>query len=172
MLKSCRTLLVFINLKMLILYLAVKLSFFSPVISYREIFNPGPALMEKDGQNKPQALIIDDETDICYLLKGILRHKNIEADHATSLAEGEQLLQQYKYNPAVIFLDNYLPDGLGIDHIRHIKREYPFSKIVMITAHDSSADREKAYNEGVDFFIGKPFTRDIIFKTLEKIAND
>jgi DNA-binding response OmpR family regulator len=153
---------------MLILGLAAKLSLFSPVISYREIFNPGLSLREKDGQNKPQALIIDDEPDICYLLRGIWRHRNIEAAYATSLAEGEQLLQQY--NPAVIFLDNHLPDGFGIDHISHFKKEYPFSKIVMITAHDTSSDREKAYSEGVDFFIGKPFTRDIIIKTLEKIV--
>lgn len=122
--------------------------------------------MERNGQNKPQALIIDDETDICYLLKGILRHKNIEAAYATTLAEGELLLHQY--NPTVIFLDNHLPDGFGIDHIRHFKKDYPFSKIIMLTAHDTSSDREKAYREGVDFFIGKPFTRDIIIKTLEK----
>jgi DNA-binding response OmpR family regulator len=123
--------------------------------------------MEKNGQNKPQALIIDDETDICYLLKGILRYKNIEAAYATSLAEGEQLLKQI--TPEVIFLDNHLPDGFGIDHIRRFKQECPASKIVMITAYDTSNDREKAYSEGVDFFIGKPFTRDIIIKTLEKI---
>jgi DNA-binding response OmpR family regulator len=136
------------------------------VISYKEIINPGQTLMERNGQNKPQALIIDDETDICYLLKGILRHKNIEAAYATTLAEGELLLHQY--NPTVIFLDNHLPDGFGIDHIRHFKKDYPFSKIIMLTAHDTSSDREKAYREGVDFFIGKPFTRDIIIKTLEK----
>ena len=60
-------------------------------MSYSEIFNPGPTLMDKDMQNKPQALIIDDETDICYLLKGILKHKNIDAAYAATIAEGEQL---------------------------------------------------------------------------------
>lgn len=138
------------------------------VISFGEIVNPGATLMEKNGQNKPQALIIDDETDICYLLKGILRQNNIEAVYAASIAEGEQFLKTH--DPAVIFLDNHLPDGFGIDYIRHFKKEYPFSKIVMITAHDTSSDREKAYREGVDFFIGKPFTRDIIIKTLKKIV--
>ncbi|MGZ8508727.1 MAG: response regulator [Chitinophagaceae bacterium] len=136
------------------------------MISYKEIFNPAGAFMEKNVQNKPQAVIIDDETDICYLLKGILRYKNIEATYATTLAEGEQLLHQF--NPAVIFLDNHLPDGFGIDYVRHFKKECPFSKIIMLTAYDTSSDREKAYREGVDFFIGKPFTRDIIIKTIEK----
>jgi len=123
--------------------------------------------MKKDEKNKLQALIIDDETDICYLLKGILRHKNIDATYASTLAEGEQFIQQF--GPAVVFLDNHLPDGYGIDYIRHFKKEYPFSKIVMISAHDTSSDRERAYREGVDFFIGKPFTRDIIIKAVEKI---
>ena len=123
--------------------------------------------MQKDGKNKPLALIIDDETDICYLLKGILSFKNFEATYATTLAEGEKFLKQN--DPAVIFLDNHLPDGYGIDTIRHFKKDYPLSKIVMITAHDTSSDRERAYREGVDFFIGKPFTREIILKTVEQI---
>lgn len=124
--------------------------------------------MQNNHTYKPQALIIDDETDICYLLKGILKQKNIDAEYAATIAEGEQLLQ--KSDPAIIFLDNHLPDGFGMDHIRHFKNDYPSSKIVMITAHDTSSDRERAYNEGVDYFIGKPFTRDIIIKTLDRIV--
>lgn len=123
--------------------------------------------MKNGVKNSLQAIIIDDETDICYLLKGILRYKNIEAGYASTLAEGQHLLEDN--TPAVIFLDNHLPDGYGIDHIRQLKKQYPLSKIVMITAHDTPTDREKAYREGVDFFIGKPFTRDIVLKTLEKI---
>lgn len=135
---------------------------------YSAIFNHHPsAFMEEITENKPYALIIDDETDICYLLKGILRYKNIDADYVTSLAEAEKFLQDH--DPPLIFLDNYLKDGLGIDHIRHFKKAHPATKIIMITAHDTSADREKAYAEGADFFIGKPFTRDLIFKTIEKI---
>ena len=68
--------------------------------------------MDNDVQNKPLALIIDDETDICYLLKGILKHKNVDAAYAATIAEGEQYLQHN--DPAVIFLDNHLPDGFGM----------------------------------------------------------
>ncbi|RYF92404.1 MAG: response regulator [Chitinophagaceae bacterium] len=132
------------------------------------MFKPGSNPSENEGQNKPQALIIDDEADICYLLKGILRQKNVNAAYAGSLAEGEEFLRHN--HPAIIFLDNHLPDGFGIEHIRHFKEAYPSSKLVMITAHDTFMDREKAYSEGVDYFIGKPFTRDIIVKTLDRIG--
>lgn len=119
-------------------------------------------------KNKPQALIIDDEVDICYLLKGILRYKNIEANYVTSLEAAKNLVIQQ--DPPVIFLDNHLKDGFGLDHIAYFKNKYPNSKVVMITAHDTSLDRDKAYKAGADFFIGKPFTRDIILKTIEKIG--
>lgn len=137
------------------------------MISNSAIVNPSTTRMGDEIKKKPPVLIIDDEVDICYLLKGIMRLKNIEADYATSLADAEIRLQ--KNNPSVIFLDNHLSDGMGVDQVRRFKREYPSSRIVMITAHDTPADREKAHKEGVDFFIGKPFTREIILKTLEKI---
>jgi two-component system, OmpR family, response regulator len=123
--------------------------------------------MGDEVKKKPPVLIIDDEVDICYLLKGIMRLRNIEADYVTTLAEADSKLQ--KINPSIIFLDNHLSDGMGMDHIRRFKKEYPSASIVMITAHDTPVDREKAYKEGVDFFIGKPFNRETIFKTLEKI---
>lgn len=118
--------------------------------------------------NKPRALIIDDEVDICYLLKGILRHKNIEADYVTSLGEAKEAFETSR--PAIIFLDNHLPDGLGVNYIRQLKDEQPDSIVIMITAHDTALDRQVAFKEGVDFFISKPFTRDIILSTLDKIG--
>lgn len=126
-----------------------------------------PRLTGDDVSSNLKALIVDDEADICYLLRNILRHKNIDASIVTSLAEATNHLQ--KNDPPIIFLDNQLSDGLGVEHIHKFKKEHPHSYIVMITAHDSSANRERAYREGADFFIGKPFSRDAILETLEKI---
>jgi|SRR5690606_29108103 len=132
------------------------------------MFKIETALSGKGTKNIKQALIIDDETDICYLLKGLLRHKNIDADYVNSLEEGRQFLT--RHNPDIIFIDNHLPDGYGIDHIRSLRSSNPDSKIVMITAHDTTTDRDQAYEAGVDVFIGKPFSRDIIYKTVEKLG--
>ena len=41
----------------------------------------------------------------------------------------------------------------------------------MITAHDTNNDEHKAYEQGVDQFIGKPFTRQTIFNAIEKLVN-
>lgn len=119
-------------------------------------------------ENILKALIVDDEADVCYLLSTILRHKNLQASYVNSISDAKRVLMED--NPSIIFLDNHLPDGFGVNFIGEIRSLYPTVKIVMITAHDTTTDRNKAYENGVDHFIGKPFTRDIVFKTLEALV--
>lgn len=116
-----------------------------------------------------KVLIIDDETDICYLLSTLLKQKNLETEYVNTLTNAALALKNEI--PEIIFLDNHLPDGQGMNFISFIKSNYPSVKIVMITAHDTAADRILALKRGADYFIGKPFTRDIIYKTVEKILN-
>lgn len=116
-----------------------------------------------------KALIIDDEADICFLLGSILRQRNFQTVFAGSIAEAEKVLAEHQ-DQGVIFLDNHLPDGLGINYLIALKKKYPSCTVVMITAHDTIADREKARERGVDYFIGKPFSKEVIFNTIEKIT--
>src|ERR1700733_14281279 len=116
-----------------------------------------------------KALIIDDEIDICYLLSSILKNKNVYPEYVNSLSAATASLE--KNTPSIIFLDNHLPDGMGMDFILHIKKNFPATKIVMLTAYDNSADRSKALQLGADGFIGKPFTRDIIYEAVEQFFN-
>ena len=120
-------------------------------------------------QTAVKALIIDDETDICYLLSRLLKQKNYETSFVNTLTAANDALKAE--HPEIIFLDNHLPDGLGLNYLLYIKENYPKSKIVMITAHDSVDDREKAMNNGADFFIGKPFTSDIIYEAVDAVSN-
>ena len=107
-----------------------------------------------------KALIIDDEIDICYLLSGILKQKNFPANYVNTLADA--VIELRRSEPGIVFLDNHVPDGLGIDFVDYIKKDYPNVKIVMITAYDTNSDRQQAIKKGVDIFIGKPFTKDAI----------
>jgi two-component system, OmpR family, response regulator len=118
--------------------------------------------------HEPQkALIVDDEVDICFLLSGILRQKDVKPSFVNNLSAARQSLQED--TPAILFLDNHLPDGFGLDFIKFVKVNYPIVKIVMITAHDGLAERKKAQAEGADLFISKPFTRDVIDYAIKKL---
>ena len=104
---------------------------------------------------KLNALIIDDEIDICFILTNILRRNNINSKYVNRIEDARTLLE--KESPALIFLDNRLPDGLGINFVNDIKQRLaPDAKVIMITAFDSPDDRRLASERGVDVFLSKP----------------
>ncbi|WP_300601247.1 response regulator [Niabella sp.] len=115
-----------------------------------------------------KTLIIDDEDDMYYLLRNILKQRNIDTVYAGSIQEGLKVLKQ---NPDtyLIFLDNRLPDGLGFQYIQQFKAIANVI-IVMMTAYDTSYDRKMAQNNGADDFIGKPFTKQTILSIVDQIT--
>jgi two-component system OmpR family response regulator len=117
----------------------------------------------------PRVLIVDDEMDICFLLSNMCRGKNVSSSCANSLSEAQISM---KINPpSVLILDNHLPDGLGIEFIGYVKKHYPRTRIVMITAHDTPSDETIALQNGADFFIGKPFSIKKVRETIEDLIN-
>lgn len=129
---------------------------------YKKDLNPQkirPEIKEK------KALIVDDETDICFLLSNILKQANIQPVLASSITEAEKILQS-PHSFYYVFLDNYLPDGLGINQVKKWKEKYPSIHLIMITAHDSYEERNKAKGDGADHFISKPFSKEIILNTI------
>lgn len=123
--------------------------------------------MEKHLDQDIEVLIVEDEIDICFLLTGILRKKNLQTTFVNSIHEAQDLLAIQ--HPSILFLDNNLPDGHGVDFIHQIKNSHPLTRIIMITADDTIANKNKALKAGADFFIGKPFTRDAINKTIDTV---
>ena len=127
--------------------------------------NPSLETKELIDPERKKALIVDDETDICYLLSNILKQRNIQTTFAGSLAEADKMLQSPNYF-YYVFLDNHLPDGLGIDQIKRWKEKFPFIHVIMITAHDSYEERKKATRDGADYFISKPFSKEVILNSI------
>ena len=127
--------------------------------------DPDPKTEKLIDPDRKRALIVDDETDICYLLSNILKQKNIQTVFAGSVAEADRVLKNCGYF-YYVFLDNHLPDGLGINQIKRWKEKFPFTHVIMITAHDSYEERRKAYKDGADDFIAKPFSKEIIWNSI------
>ena len=114
---------------------------------------------------KESVLIIDDEIDICFLLSGMLRKKGYPVSFANTLQEGIPKMETLL--PSILFLDINLPDGSGLDRIREIKKKFPYTKIIMISAYDGTYERNMAMREGADFFISKPLNKDHIYAAIE-----
>ena len=91
-----------------------------------------------------KVLIVDDELDICYLLSGMLKQRSFRTAFVNCLSEDVTALQSEA--PTLLFLDNHLPDGFGLDFIPFVKKNYPAIKIIMITAHDGASDRKTPHH--------------------------
>lgn len=113
-------------------------------------------------------LIVDDEEDICYFLSRNLSKRGFLTTSSYSLAEAEKQLELTM--PDILLLDNHLPDGRGIDFVSKINSKYPNLKIIMITAHDSPEDRAKAYKNGIQYFLSKPFSITTINQVVDLVA--
>lgn len=82
---------------------------------------------------KKKIVIIDDEEDLCNLMKTYLVDLNHEVFLANTLVKGLSLIKEV--SPDVVFMDNNLPDGLGWEKMKFISTEYPFCKINLISAY-------------------------------------
>ncbi len=110
---------------------------------------------EKHKETK-KILVVDDEGQIGLVMDMILNDRNLEMDYVNSLLAADEYLQ--KQQPALMLLDNKLPDGFGVDFISYVKKKYPSLKIIMISGFGSV--RDVALENGADVFFEKPFPLD------------
>lgn len=107
-------------------------------------------------------LIVDDEEDICYLVKNILKRKTSALiDISTSVKEAKQKLTNSDYD--LTFLDMRLNDGTGAEVIEFIYKELahtPF--IAVISAYASDEDLKQLNKLNINEFIAKPLSREKI----------
>lgn len=94
--------------------------------------------MEILGKTKrvKKILIIDDEKDLCLLLKSYLSKKEYEVYVSYRLNEG--IAKALEINPDVIFLDNNLPDGQGWEMADWLQVQFPLLQIILMSAFKSS----------------------------------
>lgn len=89
---------------------------------------------------KLKVLIIDDEEDLCLLIKTYLSRKNCEVYTANSLSEGLKKLNDLV--PDILFLDNNLPDGLGWETAEKILSQHPQIQLHLISAYNPPRIKE------------------------------
>jgi len=82
-------------------------------------------------------LIIDDEEDLCELLKTAPGKDKYLVDCAQTLSDADSKIRDK--HPDIILLDNNLPDGSGLEYFNLYSRRFKKSSVVFITA-DTAAD--------------------------------
>ncbi|HEY1114899.1 MAG TPA: response regulator [Chitinophagaceae bacterium] len=81
---------------------------------------------------RKKVLIIDDEVDLCLLMKSYFLRKNYEVHIAHTLQDGMKRLNEIV--PDYLFIDYNLPDGLGWDKLPEMYRNHPNVHFHLISA--------------------------------------
>ncbi|WP_374247001.1 sigma-54-dependent transcriptional regulator [Zoogloea sp.] len=106
----------------------------------------------------PDVLIVDDEDDIRELLELSLLRLGLASDGAANLAEARALLAQKRYR--LCLTDMRLPDGDGLELVRHISETVRDLPVAVITAFGSMDNAVTALKAGAFDYLSKPVSID------------
>lgn len=100
------------------------------------------------------ALIVDDEPDILELLEITLSRMGIASKPAHDLSEAKLLLKTHSFD--ICLTDLQLPDGNGLELVKHVQTHYPSTPTAVISAFGSMEVAIKALKLGAFDFVSKP----------------
>ena len=104
--------------------------------------------------NRKSVLIVDDEADIRELLVLTLSRMGVDADAASTVKEAEEALKARPYD--LCLTDMRLPDGDGLQVLRHIAEHYGNTPVAVITAFGSTENAVAALKAGAFDYLAKP----------------
>ena len=115
------------------------------------------------GQNKERnyamnkILIIDDDRELCALIKRSVQSEHIEADFCNTGKEGLQKLKEQEYQ--LVVLDVMMPGMDGFETLEEIRKENSLP-ILMFTSKNDSISKVRGLRAGADDYLTKPFDMD------------
>ena len=113
------------------------------------------------------ALIVDDEPDIRELLELTLGRMQINTRSASDLKEAHALLTSEQFD--LCLTDMRLPDGNGIDLVRHIQQQEINLPVAVITAYGSMDTAVEALKAGAFDFVTKPVDLNVLRNLVKSV---
>lgn len=106
-----------------------------------------------------QVLIIDDDKELCALMKKCIEQENLSAVIAYSGIEGLQIIKENQNNNgfSLIILDVMMPYMDGFQVLKKI-REVSNIPVLMLTAKSNEEDKVLGLRLGADDYLTKPFS--------------
>ena len=113
-------------------------------------------------------LVVDDELDMLMLLRMIIEDNSDYAVETTNNpSEGLKMLTEKDYHLVISDLKMPGMDGMELfDELQEIKPGVP---VIIITAYGSLETADEAMKKGVADFITKPFRKDSILFTINRV---
>ena len=116
-----------------------------------------------------KVLIVDDSMFMRKSIKSALIASG-KYDVIGEAPNGDQGIElALELNPDIITMDNILPDMLGVDIIKELRKEELESKIIMISAVGQDNIIDECKKSGANDYLVKPFTNEILIEKLDNL---
>ncbi len=100
-------------------------------------------------------LLVDDDSELCNLLKGWLVSEDYEVQSAENGLTAWQFLQNQEFD--LVILDWDLPDLKGIDLLRMFRAGGGSTPVLFLTGREEVDDKSLGLDAGADDYLTKPF---------------
>ncbi len=115
---------------------------------------------------QPLVLLVDDEQDLCMLMQMSLSRMGIKTHMAHHLQQAKYFFSEYKYDACITDLN--LPDGSGLDLVKHVSQHYPKTPIAVLTAYGNMEIAIASLKAGAFDFVSKPINQLHLQQLLQK----
>jgi two-component system, NtrC family, response regulator PilR len=106
----------------------------------------------------PRVLVVDDEADILELLEMALVRMGLEVVRASGVRQAKQCLDSQSFN--LCLTDMRMPDGEGLEVVRHIAERGLDVPVAVITAHGNLENAVAVLKAGAFDYLSKPVALD------------
>ncbi|NMM48990.1 response regulator transcription factor [Marinigracilibium pacificum] len=100
-------------------------------------------------------LVVEDNKDLSDNIKTYLSKEGVIVSVAESYNQSLEKLVSFDYD--VVLLDLMLPDKEGFELIPYLKKTFPSTGILIMSARDGLEDKVKGLDMGADDYLPKPF---------------
>ncbi|NLR99484.1 response regulator transcription factor [Rhizobium sp. P38BS-XIX] len=100
-------------------------------------------------------LLVEDDDTIGSAVRDHIAAGPHAVDWVRNLTDADEVTNAVNYG--LILLDLQLPDGVGIDFLKRLRRRQDETPVIILTARDQISDRIEGLNSGADDYLVKPF---------------
>lgn len=114
--------------------------------------------------------------DDSKIFRDRLKEMLAELTEIEIIGEAENILETKKrirkLNPDIVILDIRMPDGSGIDILKHIKKNNQVPAVIILTNYPYPQYRKKCMELGADYFFKKSDEIEEVLETLKQLIQD
>lgn len=126
---------------------------------------------ETTDDNRPIVLVVEDNADIREYIRSSLANRY----NVVTAADGQEGLDAAQQQiPDLIVSDIMMPVMDGVTLCRLVKEDVQTSHIpvILLTAKDSTRDKEEGYAAGADSYLSKPFSAGLLISRIDNLLDN